>query len=190
MSKSYLDLTINNAITLEGEIKGGEAVQIDFMKNSDNKLVQKADLYIEAAVATGEADGHLNYTTNNALNVKSGAKISSGRDVLVNYSNGNNNLTSEINSKKVSRLLFGIPITKTSKSSNINQQINNSLALDGEVTAGENYNKYMLIDENGNVNEATLEGFIKNQDYQIVEGGTIDGAELTEDAIDTLRSSA
>lgn len=188
MSKSYLDLTINNAITLEGEIKGGEAVQIDFMKNSDNKLVQKADLYIEAAVATGEADGHLNYTTNNALNVKSGAKISSGRDVLVNYSNGNNNLTSEINSKKVSRLLFGIPITKTSKSSNINQQINNSLALDGEVTAGENYNKYMLIDENGNIVEEKLEGFIANQDYQIVEGGTIDGAELTEDAIDEIKN--
>lgn len=182
ISKSYLDVTINNAINLEGQIKGGEAVQIDFMKNSNNILVQKADLYIEASVATGDADGHLNYTTNNSLNIKSGAKVSSGKDVIVNYSNGNNNLTSQINSKKVSRLLFGIPITKTSSSSNINQSIHNSLVLDGEVTAGENYNKYMLIDENGNIDEAKLEGFIKDKDYHIVEGGTIDGAELTEDA--------
>lgn len=188
MSKSYLDLTINNTINLEGQINGGEAVQIDFMKNSINTLVQKADLFIEAAVATGEADGHLNYITNNALNIRTGAKISSGRDVLVNYSNGNNTLTSQINSKKISRLLFGIPITKSSSSSHINQAINNSLALDGEVTAGESYNKYMLIDENGNVVQEKLEGFIANQDYEILEGGTIDGSELTEDAKNEIQN--
>lgn len=188
MSKSYLDLTINNTINLEGQINGVEAVQIDFMKNSINTLVQKADLFIEAAVATGEADGHLNYTTNNALNIKTGAKISSGRDVLVNYSNGNTKLTSQINSKKISRLLFGIPITKSSSSSHINQAINNSLALDGEVTAGESYNKYMLIDENGHVVQEKLEGFIANQDYKILEGGTIDGSELTEDAKNEIQN--
>lgn len=40
----------------------------------------------------------------------------------------------------------------------------------------------MLIDENGKIDEAKLEGFIQDKDYHIVEGGTIDGTELTEDA--------
>lgn len=181
-SKSELRLTIDNTINNNGRIEGGNNVQIDFMKNSKNTLVQYANLYAEAAVATGDCSGLINYVTNNKLNIGNDALISSGKDVIVNYSNGNNNLQSDIISKKVSRLLFGIPITKTSHSSNINQSINNSLVLNGEVTAGENYNKYMLIDENGKIDEAKLEGFIQDKDYHIVEGGTIDGTELTEDA--------
>lgn len=187
MAKSYLDLTITNNINSEGQISGGDSVQIDFMKDSNNTLVQYANLYIEAAVATGDADGHLNYTTNNNLNVTSDSVVSSDKDIIVNYSNGNNKLTSDIISKKVSRLLFGIPITVSSRSSKISQGINNSLQLDGEMKAGANYNRYMFIDKDGNIDEKTLEGFAQNE-YEIVNGGTIDGDTLTADALNEVKN--
>ncbi len=180
-----LTLNVNNTLDNSGIIEAGNKAQIDFMQNSSNILKQEVDLYVEAAVATADTGGELKYNTNNVLNVNKNAEISSGKDVIVNYSNGTNELASTIHSKKVSRLLFGIPITVEKTSSSISQETENSLKLDGEIKAGRSAQRYMLIDKDGNVDMSALQGFLENE-YNVVDKANIDGEQLTQDAIQAL----
>lgn len=188
IGNATLALTVNNKILNSGSIKGGNSVEIDFMKNnSTNNLTQSSKVSVEAAIATGEAKGNLSYNVKNNLEVKKGADITSGKDVIVNYTAGQNTLSSSLHTKKVSRMLFGIPIKKESKSQSITQGVENSLKLNGEIVAGKNARRYMLIDKDGNIVTSQLQGF-SNSEYSVSEAGTYSSETLTAEAKATLQA--
>ncbi|MGN0030615.1 MAG: hypothetical protein ACI37Q_01510 [Candidatus Gastranaerophilaceae bacterium] len=186
IGKSYLTLRVDNDVINYGSIKGGNSVEIDFMKNSYNNLTQESTVVVEAAVATGDSKGSLTYVTDNNLTVAQGADITASKDVIANYTSGTNSLSSKIYMKKISRLLFGIPITKTTQSSHITQARANTMKLDGEVVAGNGARRYMLIKNDGTVDMSTLEGFIDSE-YKVIDAVEIDGATLTAETIASLR---
>ena len=180
-----LTLNVNNTLDNSGKIEGGNNVEVGFMQNSRNVLTQKADMNVEASVATSHVGGKLSYNTDNKLNVNKGAEISSGKDVIVGYSNGNNDLSSVLHYKNISRLLFGIPITVEKTYSDVTQNMKNSLTLDGEIKAGSSAQRYMLIDKDGNVDMSALQGFLETE-YKVVDVSNIDGEQLTNDAIQSM----
>lgn len=182
---SEINLTVNNKLDNKGSIKAGELAQIDLMKNSKNILNQDTSVVVEASIATADAAGSINYTVNNDVKIAKGADISSGKDVIMNYSNGNNTLNSRIYSKKTSRLLFGIPIVKKKQYSSVTQNTNNSLALDGEVVAGSSSKRYMKINRDGTIDTSTIQGFVDGE-YKIVDAVSKSGEELTAETIDAL----
>lgn len=172
-----LELTINNTINNSGELKGKDTVQINFMKDdSVNELTQLAELTVDAAVATGDADGYLKYNVNNNLNVNEGASISSGKDVAIRYSDGDYKLNSRVHSKKTSYLLFGIPITVEDDYSNVSRGGTSKLTLNGEITAGSESKYNFEIDRDGNVVEHS--GF--EDKYEKVDSDKVISAEQQE----------
>jgi len=182
---SYLNLTIDNEVNNSGTISTGTMAQIDYMTKSHNDLKQYAYMKAEAAIATGEVGGNIKYIVNNTLNVPKNALISSDKDVLLNYTNGNNNLDSDIYGVRISRIFFGIPIhSDTPHHKNIDAPINNALNLDGEIKAGHNAQRYMLIDKDGNIQK--VEGF-SNREYQVVDNSTISGQDKTDKTIADLK---
>lgn len=186
---SYLTLSIDNQIVNNGSIKGGDSVQIDFMKNSINNLTQDSNVAVEAAVATGKSDGKLEYKVNNKLTVSKNANITSAKDVIANYTTGTNSLNSNVHTKNTSRILLGIPITTESKKENITNGNTNALVLDGVIVAGNSARRYMLIDKDGNIDTNELKGFVASE-YEITEQitETISGEQLTQDAIKKLQN--
>ena len=183
---SYITLNVNNKLDNKGSIKAGELAQIDLMKNSRNNLTQDTKVVVEAAVATANAGGSLKYNVKNDVNIAKDADISSGKDVVMNYSSGNNNLKSNIYSKKTSRLLFGIPIVKKKQYSSVEQTTQNSLQLDGEVVAGSSSKRYMKIDKDGNIDMKSIQGFVEG-DYKVVDAVSMSGEELTAETIADLQ---
>lgn len=177
-----LTLNVNNKIANKGSIKGKNLVDINFMKNSINELTQSTDVKVEAAIAVGKASGSLTYNVANALEVAQNADITSAQDIVVNYASGNNFMNSNVHSKKVSRIVFGIPIKSESSSKNISQTVTNSLDLKGEIVAGSNAKRYMLIDKDGNVDMASLVGFLESE-YKVIDAVNMDGETITNEAI-------
>ncbi len=195
VGKADLTLNINNNINNQGSINAGDSVQIDFLKSSDNKLTQSSDVEVEAAVATGYSKGTLKYEVKNAIDVTKNlddtnakeAKITAGRDVIVNYTAGKNKLSANNHLKKTHRILFGIPIKKESTSQNIVQNITNSLKLNGEIVAGNSAKRYMLIDKDGNVDIEQMKGFLETE-YKIVNAATLTSEKLTAETQAALQA--
>lgn len=187
--KSFANLTLNanNTMNTSGKIVSKGSTNIQFLSNSINTLKQDAYLYAEAAVATGDTGGSLNYNTDNKLNIEKGAIIASDKDVVVNYDKGINKFDSKVHYKKKSRLLFGIPITKSDSWSSINTSHKGSLKNDGEVSAGIGSQKYMTIDKDGNIVKDSLKGFI-DSDYQVQDAVNKDSATVTQETLDALTS--
>ena len=179
---SYLTLNVNNNVNNSGKLLGNDVVQINFMQNSENNLIQSATLDVDAAVATGDAGGSLKFNTNNDLTVNKNALISSDKDVTIRYGNGDSDLSSNVAYTKTSYLLFGIPITVSGQSKNITETIDNSLKLDGEISAGADAKYNMLIDKDGNVVQD--DGF--EDKYEIFNSGVITAEEQKEENDKTI----
>ncbi len=186
-SNANLTLNVNNTFENSGKITSKGSTNVNFLSNSVNNLTQDAYLYAEAAVATGSVGGAINYNVNNKMDVKSTGIIASDKDVIIDFASGNNNFNANNYSKKVSRLLFGIPITVSDSSSTINQTKSGSLVLDGEISAGIGSDKYMKIDQNGNVVTEELKGFTQN-DYEVQNVSEKTSQEVTQEALEALQA--
>lgn len=183
-AESYLYLTINNKLENTGSIEAGKLVDIDFMGNSYNYLTQYAYAEANAAIPTTTENGILSKAVNNVLTVSSGADITSGRDVMVNFSMGYGSSSSTIAYKCVCYALFGIPITKSGSKSNYSYNHNAKLNLDGDIVAGRGNNKYMKINRDGTIDSSTS-GFYENE-YTLINGQTVSPEELKQNALDSL----
>lgn len=133
------------------------AVNISFMGNSVQDITQRSHVYVEAAVASADYGGSINYNTKNNVNVKSDGKIKSMRDINVLFKkNRSENLDSLDSYKKVSRAAFGIPITKSGSWSSAHSSSENNVVVDGTLEAGANNQMKMVIAKDGTVTETSL----------------------------------
>ncbi len=184
-SHAYLTLSNKNHMTNNGTITSSGSTNIAFLKDSKNTLTQDAYLHAQASIAVGSAEGSLTYNTDNKLDIGEKGIIASDKDVIINFDNGTNSFNARTKSVKVSRLLFGIPITDTDERSNITKNYQNAMNLDGEVSAGIGSQKYMQIDKDGNIVKDSLKGF-SDKDYKQEQAGNKTSAEVTKDAIDSI----
>lgn len=185
-SKLTLNINNNMEVGTGSTLWAKNLVNMNFLKNSKNNLVQDAYVYAQAAIASANWGGLLTYNTVNKLNVKTGGKIISNKDVVINYSNGSNSLTSRVAYKKVSRALFGIPITSSGSSSRISTSSSNTLNLDGTIEAGAGNSRTILIDKDGNVDKSKTDGF-EETDYQILETDTVSGADAKDNVLEAVQ---
>ena len=186
-SWAYLNLTNKNHMTNGGTITSKGSTKVNFLSNSKNTLTQDAYLYAEASIATGDKEGSLTYKTDNKLDVQNNGVIASDKDVIVNFGKGSNNFSAKNHSVKVSRLLFGIPITSRDTEYNKTEQYNNALNLDGEISAGIGSQKYMQIDKDGEIVQDSLKGFSDN-DYKPGIAQTQTSQKVTEQAIQSIEA--
>ena len=187
-SWAYLNLTNKNHMTNDGTITSKGSTKVNFLSNSKNTLTQDAYLYAEASIATGDKEGSLTYKTDNKLDVQNNGVIASDKDVIVNFGKGSNNFSAKNHSVKVSRLLFGIPITSRDTEYNKTEQYNNALNLDGEISAGIGSQKYMQIDKDGKIVKDSLKGFSDNDYNKLDIAQTQTSEEVTKQAIQSIEA--
>ena len=186
-AKSYLVLTINNALNNEGTVKAGSLVGVNFMNSSNNDLSQYARTEVDAAVATSTQDGALSRTYNNLISVASDAQINSKKDIDIAYNVGDEKVASEISYRSTSYGLLGIPITVRGSRQAISRNFSNKLVLDGEMSAGDGNNKYMKITSDGMIDLSTLKGF-DSDGYKISENVDASGEDLKSHTIKILEA--
>lgn len=181
--ESRVDLTVNNRLNVKNgaTIKAfdlnpdGTAVNINFMNDSVQNINQHAEVYVEAAVASADYGGGINFQTNNNVNIESGGLISSSKDVNVNFNKGRENLSSLIKYKKVSRAAFGIPITKRGSWSSVRSGASNNVKVDGQIIAGDGNQMKLTILKDGTVtSDSTI---YEGTHYTKEEAGTIGKAD-------------
>lgn len=177
---SEVNLTINNTLNVAGElfaqsetagVNEDTSVNINFMGNSKQDLYQLADLYVEAAIATGDADGGINFTTNNNVNVKNNGVISSQKDINVVFDRGEEKLSSKIVYDRVSRLLFGIKIHDDGSYTSVKNESSNNVKVDGKLIAGKNNSMHLTIDKDGNATGTIQDNLYEKQDSTLIEAG-------------------
>ena len=177
---SEVNLTINNTLNIAGElfaqsetagVNDDTSVNINFMGNSNQDLYQLADLYVEAAIATGDADGGINFITNNNVNVKNNGVISSQKDINVVFDRGVEKLSSKIVYDRVSRLLFGIKIHDDGSYSSVKNDSNNNVKVDGKLIAGKNNSMHLTIDKDGNASGTISDNLYEKNDSTLIEAG-------------------
>ena len=177
---SEVNLTINNTLNVAGElyaqsetagVNEDTSVNINFMGNSKQDLYQLADLYVEAAIATGDADGGINFTTNNNVNVKNNGVISSQKDINVVFDRGEEKFSSKIVYDRVSRLLFGIKIHDDGSYTSVKNESSNNVKVDGKLIAGKNNSMHMTIDKDGNATGTINDSLYEKQDSTLIEAG-------------------
>ncbi len=177
---SEVNLTINNTLNVAGElfaqsetagVNEDTSVNINFMGNSKQDLYQLADLYVEAAIATGDADGGINFTTNNKVNVKNNGVISSQKDINVVFDRGEEKLSSKIVYDRVSRLLFGIKIHDDGSYTSVKNESSNNVKVDGKLIAGKNNSMHLTIDKDGNATGTIQDNLYEKQDSTLIEAG-------------------
>ena len=177
---SEVNLTINNTLNVAGElfaqsetagVNDDTSVNINFMGNSKQDLNQLADLYVEAAIATGDADGGINFTTNNNVNVKNNGVISSQKDINVVFDRGEEKLSSKIVYDRVSRLLFGIKIHDDGSYTSVKNESSNNVKVDGKLIAGKNNSMHLTIDKDGNATGTIQDNLYEKQDSTLIEAG-------------------
>ena len=176
---SEVNLTINNNLNVAGELFAQSSdssvkdtnVNINFMGNSSQILKQDSWLYIEAAIATGSADGEINFVTNNNVNVKDSGIISSQKDINIVYDKGTESLESNVAYDKVSRLLFGIKIHDRGEYSLVRNKSNNNAQIDGQLIAGKNNSMHMTIDKDGNATGTINDSLYEKKDSTSVDAG-------------------
>jgi hypothetical protein len=147
---SKVTLNVDNTITIgdgtgtlgdakilaTAENPNGVAVNINYMKNSSQDVKQCADVWVQAAIATADYGGEIDFNTNNLLNIKTDGHVASSKDVNILFNRGGENLDSYIHYKKISRILFGIPITKKGSWSSTKVCASNGAVIDGKIEAG------------------------------------------------------
>ncbi len=175
---STITLFINNTITEEtgSVLQAGNSVDISFMKESRNTLIQYSYTWAQAAIATPESKGGIFYNNNNTIDVNSGALISSLKNVTLDYGTGSNYFSSTNATKAVSRIVLGIPITKTASASAVMTTYQNKLINNGTIEAGTGGQKKLVIDPDGKVNEAESSGFL-SAEYVKTDSGVINQTE-------------
>lgn len=189
-AESRLTANIYNDFTVDtgSSFNAGENINVNFMANSVNKLTQYAYAYAEAAVASADYSGGIVFNNKNTMTVNSGGLVSSLKNVFINYKNGSNTLDSTIAYKKVSRLLFGIPITKSGSRSNVTSTSLNKLVNNGTIEAGRAGQRILYINPDGSINEAESSGFT-SADYTKTSSTGLTSAEATQQAIDNINEN-
>ncbi len=180
----YNDFTVGTG----SSFNAGENINVNFMANSVNRLTQYAYAYAEAAVASADYSGGIVFNNKNTMTVNSGGLVSSLKNVFLNYKNGNNTLNSKIAYKKVSRLLFGIPITKSGSWSNVTSTSLNKLVNNGTIEAGRAGQRKLYINPDGSVNEAESSGFT-SADYTKTSSTGLTSEEATQQAKDDINAN-
>ena len=182
---SYLYYTANNTLNDNGSLQAGELVDIDFMNNSINTLVQYAYAECHAAVAATDEKGLLSRTINNAVTVAANADITSGNSVNISYLTGGGTETSTVAYKNVHYAAFGIPITDEDNKPKISNSHSKSLKLDGKIVAGVGNNKYVKIDRDGTVNMDESKE-IYSSDYTLFDNAQAEGATVKSKTISSI----
>ena len=182
---SNLYATVNNKINNSGSIESDNLVDINFMNNSENNLTQYAYTAAHAVIPTTTIAGTLIKTVNNSLNVLSGAKIASKKDVDISYksSGSTENLSSTLEDIHQYYLAFGYTTNK--KAENKHSSHNPSLKLDGDIIAGQGNNKYMKISSDGKID--FQKGF-DSKEYILSEGDSADGEWLQNNTVKILEN--
>ena len=172
----YVNNTLNvkNGATLRAFDTNpvGTKLSINIMGDSEQNITQLADLYAEAAIATGDAGGGIEFKTNNNVNVEKGGTLSSSKDVFVNFNKGEENLNSTVKYDKVSRLLFGIKIHDGDEWSSVTSSASNNVKIDGKIKAGDDSQMKLTINKDGSISEdSTLkEGIHYTKEDSYVSG--------------------
>ena len=163
---SYLYFTINNEVNNEGLISASSFAAIEFMGKSDNNLKQYAEVSSKGFIPISSIDGKLQESYTNKIDVAKNATIEAAESVSLQYGIGK--VTRSSIYKFLSQTLFKIRANR----SNYVLTTNESLNLNGEIIAGKNNNKYMLIKRDGTVDEKQTKGFNKS-DYQMIDEGEV-----------------
>ena len=187
----YVNNTLNvkNGATLRAFDTNpvGTKLSINIMGDSVQNITQLADLYAEAAIATGDAGGGIEFKTNNNVNVEKGGTLSSSKDVFVNFNKGKENLNSTVKYDKVSRLLFGIKIHDRDEWSSVTSSSLNKVKVDGKIKAGDDSQMKLTINKDGSVSDdSTLkEGvhYTKEENYVIGYPAGSDEAKAEEEKL-------
>ena len=187
----YVNNTLNvkNRATLRASDTNpvGTKLSINIMGDSEQNITQLADLYAEAAIATGDAGGGIEFKTNNNVNVEKGGTLSSSKDVFVNFNKGEENLNSTVKYDKVSRLLFGIKIHDRDEWSSVTSSASNNVKIDGKIKAGDDSQMKLTINKDGSVSDdSTLkEGvhYTKEENYVIGYPAGSDEAKAEEEKL-------
>ena len=168
---AYLYLVVNNTLNDNGGLVAGNLVDIDYMSNSNNQLTQDAKTKVTAIgfPATSDENGYIHKSVYNNMNVNSGGKIESGKNVDISFSAGKDKLSANVSWDNTTWVIIPFPpITfpvhsKDHKSLTTNNH-NPSLKIDGSILAGSGNNKYMVINRDGTVNKEQTTGFFE-KDY-------------------------
>lgn len=148
---SYLYITNDNRVDVDSLLTAEDLMKISMMTGSSNVINQYAYARVKAAVATSSRSGGLGYISSNIINIASGGKIASGKDVAIKYSSGSESLNSSIAYKHTHYALFGIPINKSGSSSALSTSRTKALVLNGELEAGSGGSKKMTINADGSI---------------------------------------
>ena len=177
---SKVNLYVNNTLNVKNRATlrafdtnpVGTKLSINIMGDSVQNITQLADLYAEAAIATGDAGGGIEFKTNNNVNVEKGGTLSSSKDVFVNFNKGEENLNSTVKYDKVSRLLFGIKIHDRDEWSSVTSSSLNKVKVDGKIKAGDDSQMKLTINKDGSISEdSTLkEGIHYTKEDSYVSG--------------------
>ena len=169
-ANSYLTLTVDNTLDNNGTINAGKLVDIDFMKNSVNKLTQYAHTDAKAYIANSYQDGILEKNVNNLLNVAADAIISSKKDIDIDYNVGEDNLNSEISHESESYVFIFFPISSRSSIANIKKNSNpHKMTLNGTVKAGDGKDMYVKINSDGKIDLNSSRNISQNS-YMLYDG--------------------
>ena len=187
----YVNNTLNvkNGATLRAFDTNpvGTKLSINIMGDSEQNITQLADLYAEAAIATGDAGGGIEFKTNNNVNVEKEGTLSSSKDVFVNFNKGKEKLNSTVKYDKVSRLLFGIKIHDRDEWSSVTSSSLNKVKVDGKIKAGDDSQMKLTINKDGSVSDdSTLkEGvhYTKEENYVIGYPAGSDEAKAEEEKL-------
>lgn len=183
---SWLYLTVNNTLDNSGSLEAGNLVDINYMNSSVNNLTQYVYTECRAAIAVTDEGGILSRKINNSLNVNSGADITSGKDIEIDYTQGTMNISSKVSWKTISYACFGIPISN-SKSYSVDSPSNTySLKDDGKIVAGQGNSRYMKINRDGKIDQTTLKGFY-DDDYIISDGEIIPGEVVKQKILASIK---
>ena len=155
------------------------------MNNSENNLTQHAYTAAHAVIPTTTNVGTLRKIVNNAVNILSGAKIASKKDVDIDYraSGPIENLSSVLENIHQYYIAFGY--TTNTKSENKYSDHNPSLKLDGDIIAGQGNNRYMKISSDGKID--FQKGF-SSQEYILSDGDPADGEALQNNTVKFLEN--
>ena len=179
---SYVKLTINNELNNNGWIEAGKTVDIGYMKNSVNNLLNKVHTESTAFVANTYEDGNLEKIVNNKLAIPLGAKVISGENIEVDYTAGKGELNSSV--KWETHSLWGA-INDDKTTNPKSAPVNNSLNLDGEMVVGHGNSKYMKIKQDGSVDEKASYGF-NPDDYSLNGGDITDGQTIKDQKLASI----
>ncbi len=182
---AWLRLDINNNLNNSGSIEAGNLVDINFMNASTFDLYQHAYSECHAAVASTNEGGILHKAINSKINVASGADITSGHDVEIDYSSGSGNNSSYVGWKTVSYAFLGIPITHSNDYTVYDVNKNSKLILDGEIVAGQASSKYMKINREGKVDKSVTFGFYDDE-YTVSNDETIPGSVIKQKTLNSI----